>query len=318
MIVAAVYSSSRLCEQALLCVDAILYCSLAVLVAQCTGDACSAAVIFLAICVAVSSRRHISALRAACNRHATSEGQLSQLPAAVPAAAAEASTPTAWMWLPVAMLLVAAALAAASAAAPSPLLVPCLALLGAEAHFILARVHGDCRGGKPAVTLFALMLHTAASLSGAGPLVALSAHRLLITWTYFLTGLRKLYCAGPIWCDGKNLQLMLGIQGLYHDARADRWGWNFALARRRALCRVASIAVVGLQLSMPLCLLVDLPATRLLGLAFAMSFHAANHVRPAPRTRPLVAAAERVASAGLRTSARSRLQPPPPSPPRGA
>ena len=94
----------------------------------------------------------------------------------------------------------------------SSTLAPSLALIGAEAHFIVSRVHGDCRGGKAAPTNFALMLHVAGAWSGASPELVLSLHRILIAWTYFLTGLRKLYCCGPKWCDGKNLQLMLAIQ----------------------------------------------------------------------------------------------------------
>ena len=270
MVLAALLATNLLPEQLLLCVDALLYCSGAVLVAAFNADACRAAIIYLALCVAVNSPRHINAMRAACNQDATSEGQLRRLPAAVTASEAGSRRRTAWPWLPTAALLVAAAL-------PWPL-APCLALVAAETHFVVARVHGDCRGGKPAITLFVLMLHCAAALSGADPLLTLSLHRLLVTWTYFLTGLRKLYCAGLRWCDGKNLALMLGIQGLYHDAGANGLGWNFLLARRVALCRLASVAVVALQLSMPLCLLVDHPAAMPLGFAFAMSFHASNHV----------------------------------------
>ena len=141
---------------------------------------------------------------------------------------------------------------------------------------IVSRVHGDCRGGKPAPTLFALALYTSAALSGCPPGVALSMHRLLACWTYFMTGLRKLYCTGAKWCDGRNLQLMLGIQGLYHDS--DARGWNFFLARYRRLCCGASIAVVGLQLALPLAVVRDDATLRALGFAAAMAFHASNHV----------------------------------------
>ena len=271
MVLAALFSSNLLPEQLLLCVDAMLYCSGAVLVVACFGaDACRSVIIFLAICVAVNSPRHVNAMRAACNQDATSEGQLRRLPAAVMAAEAGSRKRTAWPWLPTVALLVAAML-------PSPL-APCLALVAAEAHFIVNRVHGDCRGGKPAITLFVLMLHVAGAISSADPLVTLSLHRLLVTWTYVLTGFRKLYCAGLIWCDGKNLSLMLGIQGLYHDASANGMGWNFFLARSVSLCRLASVAVVALQLSMPLCLVVDHRAAMPVGFALAMSFHASNHV----------------------------------------
>ena len=170
------------------------------------------------------------------------------------------------------MLLVATCVYTSS---PESRLAPWLALLGAESHFIVTRVHGDCRGGKCAPTLFVLLLHSAATLSGTPPVVALSLHRLLIVWTYFATGARKMYCVGPIWCDGKNLQLILAIQGLYHDGER---GWNFVLARYPSLCCVASVAVVALQLALPICLYAAHPAALALGFSLALAFHASNMI----------------------------------------
>jgi len=175
-------------------------------------------------------------------------------------------------YLPTCLVILAASLPVLGVRLPSP--AP-LALLAAEMHFSICRVHGDCRGGKPAPTLFALMLHTVAFFSGTEAAVTLSLHRLLVCWTYFLTGLRKMYCVGPRWCDGKNLQLMLSIQGLYHD---DRESWNSMIAQHRLLCRFGSVAVVVLQLSLPLVLMVDHPWARPLAFAAAMGFHSSNHV----------------------------------------
>ena len=270
-------------EALLLCADAAAYCILAVLVALTTTDAAQATIICLTVSVASNAHRHIAARRAGCNQDATSEGQLRRLPAALTAHMARPQPATLWPWLPVLALVVASTIivlannnvlvGALSSAHEHAL----LALLGAEGHFIISRAHGDCRGGKPAPTLFVLMLHLAAALAGTPPDAALSLHRLLIVWTYFLTGVRKLYCVGPRWCDGKNLQLMCAIQGLYHDADASS-GWNFILARHRRLCRVGSVAVVALQLALPLALIVAHPLAPLCGFALAMSFHAANHI----------------------------------------
>lgn len=157
---------------------------------------------------------------------------------------------------------------------------PVMAFVAAEAHFILLRVHGDCRGGKHAPTLFVLLLHALASLGGSPAPVTLSLHRILIVWTYLLTGLRKMYCVGLRWCDGENLQVILRVQGLYHDAGSRvswRGGWNFLLARSRTLCCVGSVLVVALQiLVLPLCLALPQPAARTMGFTLALSFHAAN------------------------------------------
>ena len=270
MLCAALLSSARAPEQLLLCVDAALYCGLAVLVALARpDDACGAATMYLAVCVAVSSRRHVAAGRAACNQDATSEGQLRRLPAGVGVEDAAPRPCTIGPWLPVA-LLVAAAL---TVALDKPMLTSTLALLGAESHFIISRVHGDCRGGKPVRRSSSSA--AAAAASGAPPLATLSLHRLLIVWTYFLTGLRKMYCVGLCWCDGRNPQLMLGIQGLYHDGRGARL--NRVLARYRRLCCAASVSVVGLQFAPPLSLAVAYPAARPLGFACAMAFHAQPH-----------------------------------------
>ena len=72
-------------EHLLLCVDALCYAALAVGVTCACASAHQAAVLYLAICIAANSPRHVAATRAACNQHATSEGQLQRLPAAVAA-----------------------------------------------------------------------------------------------------------------------------------------------------------------------------------------------------------------------------------------
>ena len=263
--VLAAFLAHRYHEPLLLCLDAASYTVLAVAVACASTNFTSATVTYLAICVTINAPRHIAARRAACNRDATSEGQLRRLPASLAAEESRPEKQTLWPWLPVVALCGAAATSQ-----------PLLALLAAESHFIVSRVHGDCRGGKPAPTLFVLILHATAASSGIDPVAALSIHRLLICCTYFLTGFRKLYCTGLKWCDGKNLQLMLGIQGLYHDRDAS--GWNFVLSRHWRLCCVGSVAVVALQLALPLVVAVDSALLRALGFAAAMSFHASNHI----------------------------------------
>ena len=58
MILAAMLSSSRLPEQLLLTVDAILYCALAILIAGQAGDNVFGAMVsYLAVCVAVACPR---------------------------------------------------------------------------------------------------------------------------------------------------------------------------------------------------------------------------------------------------------------------
>ena len=118
-------------------------------------------------------------------------------------------------------------------------------------------------------------MHAAAAAVGAPPSVAISL-QLLVCWTYFLTGFRKLYCVGPRWCDGINLQTILGVQALYHDVSPN--GLNFVLARSRWLCVVASVAVLALQLALPLALLDGGRAGCIVAFALAMSFHASNLV----------------------------------------
>ena len=274
MVLAAMLAD-RAPETLLLCLDACAYIALAIAIVFHLGDDfVGSTVCYLAICMAVNAPRHITARRAACNQDATSEGQLRRLPAALTTEESVSRRRTLWPWIPVAALLTAAASTVhGSGGGTGGALV---ALLAAEAHFIVSRVHGDCRGGKPAPTLFVLLLHCVAAVSGCPGAVTLALHRQLIVWTYFLTGLRKLYCVGPKWMDGRNLQLMLSIQGLYHDSSPN--GWNFVLARHRALCCVASVAVVALQLALPLSLAVNEPLLRYLGFAAAMSFHASNHI----------------------------------------
>lgn len=282
MVLAAALSSVRLPEALLLCIDGLLYVILATLIAINRGDDVFGAMVsYLAICVVVNASRHIAARGAACNQDATSEGQLRRLPAAIATSEARQSRPrSAWPWIPVAALTTAALahLITVAKGAESGLgaVVRLLALVGAEAHFIVSRVHGDCRGGKPSPTLFVLAVHALGAICGTPAAISISLHRLIIVWTYFFTGLRKMYCVGPRWCDGKNLQIMLGIQGLYHDH--SRHGWNFFLARYRRLCCFASVAVVALQMTLPLCLTTGEPIARWIGFGLAMSFHASNHI----------------------------------------
>ena len=259
-------------EYLLLLVDSAIYIVVAVVcVFGIDADACGATIAYLAVCVACSARRHYDASRAACNRNPTSEGQLTRLPAAI--RVADVAPESGAAWLPVAVLNFVAAF---SLLHPGGALTPLIALLAAEAHFIGTRVHGDCRGGKPAPTLAALAVHAVAAAVGAPPSVAISLQRMLVVWTYFLTGFRKLYCVGPRWCDGINLQTILGVQALYHDVSPS--GLNFVLARSRWLCVLASVAVLALQLALPLALLDGGRTGCIVAFALAMSFHASNLV----------------------------------------
>ena len=279
MFTAALLSSGRVPEQLLLSLDASMYCAFATVVAKFAGDdAFGAVIIYLAFCVAMSTSRHVAAQRAPCNQDASPEGHLCNFPAALRVEDAALTHLAPWVYIPPVALVVVALLSFAAASPTGTIVAPVAALVAAEVHFVRLRVHGDCRGGKPAVTLFVLLLHAVAALGGSPPPVTLSLHRLLIVSTYFLTGLRKLYCVGPKWCDGKNLQTILRVQALYHDVGASSSpGLNLLLAQSRALCCVASVLVVALQmLVLPLCLVVPHPAALPVGFGLAMSFHAAN------------------------------------------
>jgi len=266
MIIAAAFSHAAP-ETLCLLLDALIYSGLTVAVSSC--DAARATTLYLAACLLLNAPRHLVAARAACNQFPTAEGQLTRLPAAVTTEATAVAKGSVWQWLPAAVLVGLALIGW------DPRFSVVAVLLAAEAHFIACRVHGDCRGGKPAPTLAVLMLHAAGAATGCPVEVTLSLHRLLVCWTYFLTGARKLYCVGLRWCDGKNLQLMCAIQGLYHDHEPEA-SLNFFLSRRRQLCAVASVGVVAAQLLLPLAL--ALPQALPLALAFTLSFHAMNLV----------------------------------------
>ena len=102
-----------------------------------------------------------------------------------------------------------------------------------------------------------------------------------------------MYCIGFRWADGVNLQMMMGVQALYHDIdHPHGMPLNSALAERRWLCRLGSLGALGLQLTMPAFLLA--PSRGALAAAFclAASFHAGNHflwcdaVPPRPARAP--------------------------------
>ena len=84
-------------------------------------------------------------------------------------------------------------------------------------------------------------------------------------------------------CVRARARSQLACQGLYHDLdTTNGMGFNFALAEYRHLCFLGSAGVLGLQLAMPIFLLLDAkwPEHGILIFAFwiAMSFHAGNHV----------------------------------------
>ena len=293
MVAAAYYASRRFPEQALLFVDAIVYSLAAVWSVWASaapslsdeggseayddGVAVRSLALFLAVTVAPVAWRHKRTARAACKLGVTrAYGNVS-----VPVCAieeAEAAPAATLQYVP-ATIIVLVALWLFFVDPDARIGPLTMLLLASYFHFASTRVHGDHRGGKIVPTYFAIILHLAAAINGTSPLAALSLHRLLIVFTYLMTGFRKLYCSGIIWCDGKNLQLMMGVQGLYHDLESKGGlGLNFALAEYRELCRVGSIGVLGLQLLMPSFLLV--PNTSVLSSAFwlAWSFHASNHV----------------------------------------
>ena len=154
MITSALLPSNRLPEQLLLSFDAAVYCVCATLTAVVAGDIVfGALIVYLAGCTAVASHRHVTARRAACNQGATADGQVCGPPTALDAANAGSQPRTPWAWFPALALLLAALL---SMYTPFQHVAPVMAFVAAEAHFILLRVHGDCRGGKHAPTLFVL------------------------------------------------------------------------------------------------------------------------------------------------------------------
>ena len=287
MILTPFFAGKRLYEPIALCLDAAVYCGLATWcmwimreAPGADGDVVHGLALYLLLCIAPNAYRHITNARAACNQDTRPYGQVVHCPCLV-----EDATPSPasiLYWAPLGLISIGNVwlLLFDPAARTGPLI---LLLLGSWGHFGPTRVHGDHRGGKHVPTLFVLILHLTSSLSGTPACVTVSLHRILIICSYFFTGYRKVYCTGFKWADGRNLQLMLGIQGLYHDIDHPKcFTFNFSMARSRALCLFASIGVLGTQLVMPIFLLLEwkAPSHGALLAAFwlAMFFHAGNHI----------------------------------------
>lgn len=219
--------------------------------------------------------------RAKCNFDATALGTMKRPPVSYSVDEALPAKASLLYWIPT--LIIIMAFAWLNFNPQAGLASTIMTLIGAWGHFGLGRAHGDQNGGKMVPTFFILIMQIAGMASGTPSLVLLSLQRILILFTYFMTGFRKFYVVGFRWADGANLQLMTSIQGLYHDLdNGDGLEFNFALAKSRTLCRIASVSVLGLQLIMPFFLVLDSlwPQAGIMMFAFwlAMSFHAGNHI----------------------------------------
>ena len=270
-------------EQILVAIDALCYCACALVAVHLAphDDAKRAAGslgIYIALSLTAAWWRHMKNAGAACHRNDKAAGGMRIAPVKMTDATPTPVSPL--CVLPLAILWLSVALMYTSGPTLDPV-VMMLMLLGSEVHVWIAHGHGDNTGGKHVPSQFAIMIHFMAALAHTPPAVAVSLHRVFILCTYFVTGFRKVYCTGWRWADGKNLQVMLGSQGLYHDMDSGPsagLALNFWMARSRALCTFGSASVLGLQLLMPVFLLW--PRRDMLTLAFvlAMSFHAGNHL----------------------------------------
>ena len=279
-------------EQILVIVDSALYCLLAVIAVMVApgvndedgdGGAMGSLGVYLIVSTVLPVWRHIQYARSSTNTGDTVPSGTSKIPPII--IPVEDTTPrpaTLLYFIPVCLQSLSLLWLYIDPTVPNTRAIM-LMLTGSWIHYAFSRGHGDHNGGKYVPTLFALILHLAAALSGTPPRITLSIHRALALITYFFTGFRKAYCTGLRWADGLNLQLMIGLQGLYHDVD-HKLAFNFALASSRPLCRLGSLGVFFLQLLMPLFLVLDSMYPESHGLSFkaafwlVMSFHAGNHV----------------------------------------
>ena len=293
-------ASPGLPEQYLLLVDCALYAIGSVAAVYVTNDAIEALAVFLVVVLTPSVWRHIKTSRAQSNQDPDAQGVLITPPCIITNADAIPTKRTLALYIPVTLMWIATLWIVNSVhtddddhqrgedelADDASIQWRCIRsvqlsmlLIGTWGHFAISRFHGDFNGGKGVPTYFAIMLHLAATMNGTSREATMSLHRILILYTYLMTGFRKAYVTGLRWADGKNLQLMIGIQGLYHDLdkRGGR-GFNFALAEHRLLCSIGSIGVLGLQLLMPAFLLMPSATIFAAAFWFVMAFHAGNHI----------------------------------------
>ena len=210
-------------EQVLVIVDCIIYCIVAVIATQFApglhteggdGGAMGSLGIYLIVSTALTAWRHIKMARAAIHREDSYDGLNKKPPVTIPIEEATPNRASILYFVPVALQTVSLIWLFIDPQCPNTRAI-LLMLIASESHYALSRGHGDHNGGKFVPTLFAIMFHLAAALSGTPPHITVSIHRVLAIFTYFFTGFRKLYCTGIRWADGINLQLMIGLQGDY-------------------------------------------------------------------------------------------------------
>lgn len=184
-------------EQILVTIDAVLYCVLAVCAVAVApgvdvdgsdGGVLGSLAFFLTICTTVAVWRHIQNARSPAHQDDTPRGNLKRPP--VVTAVQKPLRASLLYWLPVALQWLSLIWFFIDPATPNTG-ATLLLVIGAYSHLGLFRSHGDQCGGKYVLTMFVLMLHLTAVLSGTPPGLALYLHHAMVLFTYFFTGLNK-------------------------------------------------------------------------------------------------------------------------------
>ena len=183
-------------EQILVTIDAVSYFVLAVCAVVVApgvdvdggdGGALGSLAFFLTVSATVASWRHIQNARSMAHRDNISIGTQKKPPVLTDV---EIPAPASSLYLlPITLLWLSLIWLYLDYRAPNTG-ATLLMLISSWRFFWVFRAHGDHSGGKSAPTLFALMLHAAAALSGTPPHIVLSIHRALALFTYFITGFR--------------------------------------------------------------------------------------------------------------------------------
>ena len=129
------------------------------------------------------------------------------------------------------------------------------ALAAGAAHVYVTNLQTHKTGGQHGILVLHVLALQALRSEGEGALCLLCTRAVVLS-LYFGAALSKLKVSGPRWCDGGTLQKELFestflVPGAPWQLRATR-----AVARDRALCRVASTATVAVEFFAPLLMLM--------------------------------------------------------------
>ena len=129
------------------------------------------------------------------------------------------------------------------------------ALAAGAAHVYITNLQTHKTGGQHGILVLHVLALQALRSEGEGALCLLCTRAVVLS-LYFGAALSKLKVSGPRWCDGGTLQKELYesaflVPGAPWQLRATR-----AVARDRALCRVASTATVAVEFFAPLLMLM--------------------------------------------------------------